>query len=426
MGKIRVGVLGATRGLDLGLNALTGHPFAELTAICESHMRLRERVKSELAKKEVEVECVESFDEFLKSGIDAVILANFANEHAPYAIKALDAGKHVLSEALPTQTPAEAVALCEAVERSGKIYNYAENYCFLNQNFEMRLRYERGDIGELAHAECDFINDCSFKWHLLTRGDRGHWRNFVPSTFYCTHSIGPMLYISGLRPKFVVGMETPRLPYMAKHGARSGSAAMEIMQLENGAMAKSVNGNLKRPYNTRCRMIGTKGCMEAGLMNFEELHVFVEGGKETVFSHENYLPETFVKNERTLKAKGNFETGNVYSIEFFIGSILGDGKALKYGIDVYQALDMALPGLFAFRSILKGSAPVDVPDFRDKAAREPYRNDNACADPKIASGDELLPSCKSGAVEVPDEIYEIEAKKFEESLKSDSFRLGSN
>jgi len=426
MNRIRVGVLGATRGVDLGLNALAGHPFAELTAICESYAPLRERVKAELEGKGAKVECVETFEKLLECDVDAVILANFANEHARYAIKALDAGRHVLSEVLPVQTPAEAVALCEAVERSGKIYNYAENYCFLVQNFEMRLRYERGDIGELVHAECDFINDCSFKWHLLTRGARGHWRNFVPSTFYCTHSIGPMLYISGLRPKLVVGMETPLLPYMAKHGARSGSAAMEIMQLENGAMAKSVNGNLKRPYHTRCRMIGSKGCMEADLNPLEKLHVFIEGERETVFSHEEYFPETFIKNQRTLKAKDSFETSNLYSIEFFIGSILGEGTSLKYAIDVYKSLDMALPGLFAFRSILKGSAPLEVPDFRDKAAREPYRRDNACTDPKLASGESLLPSCKHGHFEVSDEIYEMEARRFAGSLKSPTFRLGSN
>jgi len=425
MGKIRIGVLGATRGIDLGVNALAGHPYAELAAICESYAPLRERVREELAKKGTVADCVEDFDQLLKCDIDAVIIANFANEHAPYAIKALNAGKHVLSEVLPTQTPAEAVALCEAVERSGKIYNYAENYCFFNQNFEMRLRYERGDIGELVDAECDFINDCSGKWHLLTRGGRGHWRNFVPSTFYCTHSIGPMLYISGQRPKFVVGMETPRLPYMAKHGARSGSAAMEIMQLENGAMAKSLNGNLKRPYHTRCRMIGTKGCLEADASVQDKLHVYIEGENETSFSHEEFMPETFIKNERTVKFGNFFQNGSYYPVEFFIGSILGEKTALKYAIDVYQSLDMALPGLFAFRSILQGSIPLEVPNFRDKQVRGKFRNDNSCTDPKIAKGDELLPSCKEGFVDVPEEIYEREAAKFEDSLKN-SFHLGSN
>ena len=425
MAKIKVGVLGATRGMDFAVKVLADHPNAEVTAICELYVPLLEKVKEVCMEKGKKISFHTSFDEFLAGDIDAVILANFANDHARFAIQALQAGKHVLSEVLPVQTLSEAVSLCEAVEKSGKVYNYAENYCFFNQNFEMRLRYDRGDIGEIVSAESDFINDCSYKWHLLTRGDRNHWRNFVPSTFYCTHSIGPMLFIAGQRPEYVVGMETPLLPYMAKHGARSGSAAMEIMKLANGAMAKSVNGNLKRPYLAYCRMIGTKGCMESNPRQLSKLHVNIEGKDETVFDYEEYLPETFFKNEQTAKLKSHSENGLYYATEFFIGSILGDKTAEKYNIDVYQALDMALPGLLAYRSILQGSMPISVPDFRNKTVREEFRNDNICTDPLVASGEQLLPSCASSQEPVADEIYEKEAQRFAESLK-ESFHLGAN
>ncbi len=425
MSKIRIGVLGATRGLDFAFGALANHPDACVTAICESYAPLLERVKGEIVKRGLKIECGASAESLLRGDIDAVIIANFANEHAPYAVQALRAGKHVMSEVLPAQTPAEGVALCEAVEQSGKRYCYAENYCYFNQHFEMRLRYDRGDIGDLVSAECDFINDCSFKWHLLTRGDRDHWRNYVPSTFYCTHSIGPMLFISSLRPKNVAGMETPRLPYMAAHGARSGSAAMEIMKLENGAMARSLHGNLKHPYLPRCRMIGTKGSMETDSAQPNQLHVHLEGKEETVFDHEAYCPATFIRNSRTAALAHYVENGSFYAVEFFVGSIIGDAAAGRYAIDVYQAMDMSLPGLLAYRSILQGGVPLAVPDFRDPNAREPYRHDHACTDPRVASGAALLPSCSTGAVSVPDAVYAREARRYEERLKT-SFRPGSN
>jgi hypothetical protein len=88
-------------------------------------------------------------------------------------------------------------------------------------------------------------------------------------------------------------------------------------------------------------------------------------------------------------------------------------------------MDMSLPGLLAYRSILSGCVPCEIPDFRDKAQREKYRNDRACTDPKAASGDELLPSCGSLSGPVPDEVYAAEAARFAESLEK-SFRLGSN
>ena len=60
--------------------------------------------------------------------MDAVVLANYFHQHAPFAIKALKADKHVMSETAACHTLGEGVALARAVEKSGKIYMFAENY----------------------------------------------------------------------------------------------------------------------------------------------------------------------------------------------------------------------------------------------------------------------------------------------------------
>ena len=176
-------------------------------------------------------------------------------------------------------------------------------------------------------------------------------------------------------------------------------------------------------------MIGTKGCMESNPRQLNKLHVYIEGEQESdrhhAFDCEEYLPETFHKNERTAALTSHSANGLFYATEFFIGAVLGDGTAKRYTIDVYQALDMSLPGLLAYRSILQGSVPVPVPDFRDTAAREPFRNDHACTDPRVAVDDQLLPSCSSSNACVSDQVYAEEAKKFADSQRT-SFRLGSN
>ena len=95
----------------------------------------------------------DNFDEFIKHNMDAVVLANFATEHAPFAIKAMKAGKHVFSEVLPCQTMKEAVELIETVEETGKVYAYGENYCYMPAPVEMRKLYKQGKIGEVEYAE---------------------------------------------------------------------------------------------------------------------------------------------------------------------------------------------------------------------------------------------------------------------------------
>ncbi len=44
--------------------------------------------------------------------MDAVVLANYAHEHAPFAIRCLNEGKHVLSEVLP----------CTFKDKAGDMY----------------------------------------------------------------------------------------------------------------------------------------------------------------------------------------------------------------------------------------------------------------------------------------------------------------
>ena len=54
--------------------------------------------------------------------VDVIYLAVPNLQHYRYAKVALEAGKHVLCEVLPCQTMAEAVALVEAVEKSGLVF----------------------------------------------------------------------------------------------------------------------------------------------------------------------------------------------------------------------------------------------------------------------------------------------------------------
>ena len=414
MSKVKVGVLGGTRGIDFLTRVLADHPLAEVTAICEKFPALREKIKKEFGS----VQVFSNFDEFITSGIDAVIIANFANAHAPFAIKTLNNGVHVFSESVPTQTMGEAVDLYEAVENSGRIYAYGENYCYLPHILEIKRIFESGEMGELMHAEGNFINDCSFKWHLLTRGDKNHWRNFVPSTFYCTHSVGPLLFATGRRAETVVGMETLRMPHMAEVGARSASAAMEIIQLDNGSMAKSINGNYRRSYGAEYRFIAENGTIETDIYNFGDIRIFKAdrsfgGYKADVLKPPFVFNKFPVYTHKDLASMGCFEVADVYLINTFIQSVIGNDEAKKYMIDVGQALNMSTVGTLGYRSILNGNNAVKIPDFKNREDRNFWRNDNHSTDESLSFGEDLLPSCKTGVVEVDDAVYQKVKEDFE-------------
>ena len=85
--KIRVGVIGVGRGKSFaqGASAVVG---MELVALCD---QWEERVLE--VGREYQVATYTDYDEFLGHDMDAVILANYFHQHAPFAIKALEAGK---------------------------------------------------------------------------------------------------------------------------------------------------------------------------------------------------------------------------------------------------------------------------------------------------------------------------------------------
>ncbi|HIW73857.1 MAG TPA: Gfo/Idh/MocA family oxidoreductase [Firmicutes bacterium] len=406
--KIRVGVFGAYRGKCM-IDVLAGHPDAELVAVCDKNEYCLGEVEKLAAEKQTEIALYRDFEEFFKHDMDAVVLANYANEHAPYAIRLLRSGRHVMSEVLPCETMAQAVALIEAVEESGRVYCYAENYCYMDHTFEMWRRYADGDIGEVMYAEGEYVHDCSSIWPQITYGDRNHWRNRMHPAFYCTHSIGPMLTITGRRPVQVVGFETPPHPDMVALGGIGGMAGgcMIALTLDNGAIAKSIHGGLKRePGSINYQVYGRKGMMETDRFDGGRLNVYREGDKLCHGEFEKYATQKFVSPDLAEKSGAVGHGGSdFYSTHFFLEKILGNPDGEKYAIDVYQAVDMGICGILAYRSILGGNIPVKVPNLRNPEERDAWRNDNACTNPAVA-GDQLLPVSSYPDPGIPDEVYD--------------------
>lgn len=403
MKKIRVGVLGGYRGNSMIRYCKVADSRVEVVAICDNNKFVLDSQKA--LHEDLDIAYYDNFDDFINHDMDAVVLANYANQHAPFAIKAMKEGKHVFSEVLPVQTMKEAVELIEAVEETGKIYAYGENYCYMPAPYEMKKLYNEGKIGEIEYAECEYVHNCESIWPSIAYGDKNHWRNNMYSTFYCTHSLGPIIHISGLRPVKVTGFEKPIGERSLRMGKKSSELGMEIVTLSNGAIVKSIHGGLYR-NNIWYSIYGNKGNMESAreiVENGTVSRLYVDydeypGGYGTGTKQE-YLP-----NEKVDEIVKTFGHGgsDYFSMKNFIDKLCGIKGADI--IDVYEALDMFLPGHFAYRSILADGKSMDIPNLRNKEEREIWRNDVCCTDPSVA-GDSLWHCNKNGNPEIDEAIY---------------------
>ncbi len=118
MAELKMGVFGAWRGNSY-IDLMLAEDRIELTAICDKNiegMQMEDKLKN--------TALFTDFDEFLeygkKNGMNAVFLANYFHQHAPFAIKAMNAGMDVVSECTSASTLRECVELVEAVEKTGR------------------------------------------------------------------------------------------------------------------------------------------------------------------------------------------------------------------------------------------------------------------------------------------------------------------
>jgi predicted dehydrogenase len=183
---VRVGVLGLRRGAALA--RLAQQAGMQVVAVCERDDQRREAATALGATAYRDVE------PFLgHAPMDAVILVNDFDQHAPVAIDALNRGLSVLSETAACRTVAEGVALVEAAERSRGVYMFAENYPYIPFTREMRRRYAAGDIGEVRYAEPNTWTSPPTSCRWSTTGPTGapapsppttapiRWRRSLPS-----------------------------------------------------------------------------------------------------------------------------------------------------------------------------------------------------------------------------------------------------
>jgi predicted dehydrogenase len=331
--------------------------------------------------------------------MDAVILANYFHEHAPFAIKALAAGKHVMSECICNGTLGEGVALCRAVEKSGLTYMLAENYPYTAFNMEMRRVYQTGEIGRVTYAEGEYNHPMAPEDRLRISPGMDHWRSWIPSTYYCTHALAPLVFITDTMPVTVNGLSIS-CPEVERQTVRRGDAGSVILcRMDNGSVFRIFGLGLPGHSNWY-RIHGARGAMEItrgpGYYGPGQIRVWHEEWdmKPGELSDRTYVPDWPLHADLARKAGHG---GGDFWTNFEFANAIREGK--QPFLDVYRGVAMSSVGILAWKSALEGGTPLAVPDFRDETSRARYEDDNASPFPSHArKGYKSLPASIVGDV----------------------------
>src|SRR5882757_3049054 len=159
--KITAAVIGNNgRGLA-HVGCLTSLPGVEITHICDVDDRaIAKGVKATLKNQKTEPKGVKDFRKILEDkNVDVVTIATPDHWHAPMAILALQAGKHVYVEKPCSHNPHEGAMLIAAVEKTGGLCQMGnQRRSFPNtQNAVKAIR--EGIIGKAYFGNCWYVNN---------------------------------------------------------------------------------------------------------------------------------------------------------------------------------------------------------------------------------------------------------------------------
>ncbi len=374
MKRYKIGIFGAGRGIDIAQNLVLLD--CDIVALCDFN---EDRAAKGIENLGFDVPVYNDFDSFIELDMDAVVIANYFHEHAPYAIKCFEKGVHVFCECISNGTMADGVELLRAYEKSSSVFMLAENYPQMIFNREMKRVCDGGSLGKILYAEGEYNHpvdpeDTSFYKDCIYYVE--HWRNFLPRSYYITHSLAPLMWSTGATPKRVSAASV-FAPFENKACARfAGDRAAIITTMNDdgsvfrvtGCAAFGAHHNAYRICGTEGQIENVKGMGSKIMLRYSDWAI-PEGMQEVNL----YEPQWKDKDEEFIEQSGH--GGGDYIVARMFLDCIREGKEPEHPYDIYSAVTMASVAILAHRSILNNGAAYDIPDFHLEECRKEYETD---------------------------------------------------
>ncbi|MBE6695242.1 MAG: Gfo/Idh/MocA family oxidoreductase [Ruminococcaceae bacterium] len=379
--KFKIGIMGSIRGRFVIACEKYLSDEMEVTALLEnSEANLEEWRKSGEYKENIKV--YSDFDEFIDSGIDAVILCNTFHEHYTYAMKAMEKGIAVLSETTAAPSLGACVELIECAERTKTKYMLGANCVYFRAVQKIKQEVESGKYGAAVYAEAEYchpipIGSTVNGMQKAPDPENVHWRTVLPRCYYNMHDLGPILYIMGKRPVRVVGKAIVRDD--ATKTFVNFDRCLCLVELEDGSVINYSGctgvGALSKWYRVDCK----DGSVESVRHNTPEDKILINPHNSPTQEDLGWDVLEILTDEDKKRFLGNENVDSLphNGVDFFL--MLHFLKYLRGesepAFDVYRAVDLSVTAIVSWYSILSGSKELDIPDLRKPEDREKVRGD---------------------------------------------------
>jgi len=332
-----------------------------------------------------------SLDEICKSDLDAVAIFTQHWLHAPQAVQAMEAGKHVYS-AVPIITVPDGDEildwcdrLVQTAERTGQLYMLGETTYYRAEAIYCRRRAAEGAFGSFVYSEGEYMHDVDSLGSNLREvlahrqaGAAGHeWLQARESyrrkgirggpMHYPTHSTSGPMSVMNARPLKVCAWgyanRTEDPYYIDENDAFSNETALFYMN--NGSTMRICE---LREIGMRGREIfrvyGTQG-------SFENSHWCDKTGSTPLSPEQMRVPlppeveDAFRAVSRTSEVYGGHGGSHPYLVHEFVEAVAQERQP---AIHAWSAVRYMVAGVMAHKSALSDGEILSIPDWGDGPA----------------------------------------------------------
>lgn len=305
----------AVVGLGVGkshVRAAAASERADLIAICDLIPEKLEKMLEEVPGTLTYTD----FDEMLKNpDIDIVSICVPSGNHADLAVRALEAGKHVLVEKPIDITVEAAMRIEEARVRTGKKVGVIHQN---RNNADMEPIMDAVRSGRIGNI---FYGDFEVKWYRTQKyydegGWRGTWEMDGGGSLMnqAVHTVDLMQWIMG-----DVKSVTSKVG-IYNHKIDTEDFTASLIEFKNGSVATFVSTTCAYPgLNTGIKVYGTKGSIEA---NGDALQAWKF--EDAAEGEEEEMLKKYAGNSAAAALDPTLCTGHASMVEDMVAAVLDD------------------------------------------------------------------------------------------------------
>ena len=269
--KVRIGVIGIGNIGSVHANALYMGKVenACLAALCDTS----EKRRAELSELYPDVPIYSSADELIAADVvEAVIISTPHYDHPKIAIKAFDAGLHVLSEKPMAVYCLAAREMIAAADKSGKIFSVMFNQRNNKLFAKARELVRSGELGELKRV-VSIVTNWYRKQAYYDSGDwRATWSGEGGGVLMnqAPHNLDLWQWICGMPEEIYAECEVAKY-----HNIEVEDDATVFARYKNGATGIFIATTGEFPGTNRMEISGTKGkiVIESGKLTHSALPI---------------------------------------------------------------------------------------------------------------------------------------------------------